>query len=44
VAEIEAVLVRTRGRNGRGHARISRALAELAATGTTGRQAVTASR
>lgn len=35
VGAIEAVLVRTRGRNGRGHERVRRALAELARTGTT---------
>lgn len=35
VGAIEAVLGRTRGRNGRGHERIRRALAELAAIGTT---------
>lgn len=35
VKAIEAVLQRTRGRNGPGHARIARALAELASTGAT---------
>ncbi len=35
VRAIEAALERTRGRNGRGHERIKRALAELATTGTT---------
>ena len=35
VRAIEAVLARTRGRNGTGHARIKAALAELARTGTT---------
>jgi predicted transcriptional regulator of viral defense system len=35
VRAIEAVLERTRGRNGRGHAAVRAALAELAATGTT---------
>jgi hypothetical protein len=35
VRAIEAVLVRTRGRNGPGHSAIRRALAELARTGTT---------
>jgi predicted transcriptional regulator of viral defense system len=35
VRAIEAVLTRTRGRNGAGHERIKRALAELAAAGTT---------
>ncbi|HXE43634.1 MAG TPA: type IV toxin-antitoxin system AbiEi family antitoxin domain-containing protein [Conexibacter sp.] len=35
VTAIEAVLARTRGRNGRGHQRIRRALQELASTGTT---------
>jgi predicted transcriptional regulator of viral defense system len=35
VSAIEAVLERTRGRNGTGHERIGAALAELARTGTT---------
>lgn len=35
VREIQAVLARTRGRNGKSHERIKRALAELARTGTT---------
>jgi len=35
VRAIEAVLARTRGRNGRGHEHVKRALAELAAAGTT---------
>lgn len=35
VRAIESALARTRGRNGRGHERIKRALADLARTGTT---------